>query len=89
MYTILGGHAVWGEGLGRLVVEITGSNPASGVDVCPTNLYILLSQALRRADHLSKNSVMCVSEMSVLWRGQSLTMTGVKMQNRLSKNLVY
>jgi hypothetical protein len=65
VYDSLCGHAVWAEGLGRLVVEITGSNPASGVDVCPMSLYVLLSQALRRTDHLSKESAMFVSEINV------------------------
>lgn len=89
MYTSLGGHAVWGEGLGRLVVEITSSNPASGGDVCPMSLYVLLSQALRRADHLSKESAMSVSEINVFWRDLSHAMTDVKMEDRLSKVLVY
>jgi hypothetical protein len=62
VYASLGGHALWGEGLGRLIVEVTGSNPASGVDICPMSLYVLLSQALRRACHLFKESAMCVSE---------------------------
>ena len=51
--------------------------------------YVSLSQALRRADHLSKESAMCVSEINVLWRGLNLTVTGVKMEDRLSKVLVY
>jgi hypothetical protein len=29
------GRAVWGVGLGRLVAGNEGSNPASGMDVCP------------------------------------------------------
>jgi hypothetical protein len=29
------GRAVWDVGLGRLVAEIRGSNPAQGMDVCP------------------------------------------------------
>jgi hypothetical protein len=74
-----------GEKVFRLVVEITGSNPAPGVDVCSMSLYVLLSQALRRADHFSKKSAMCVSEINVLWRGLDLTVTGVKKENRLSK----
>jgi hypothetical protein len=30
------GRAVWGVGLGRLVTRIVGSNPAQGMDVCPS-----------------------------------------------------
>jgi len=62
VYSSIGGRAVWGEGLGRLVVEITGSNPAPGVKVSSIRLYVLLSQALGRADHLSRESAMCVCQ---------------------------
>ena len=65
MYASLGGRAVGGECLCRLVVEITGSNRASGVDVFPMSLYVLLSQALRRTDHLSKECAMFVLEINV------------------------
>ena len=73
----------------RLIVEITGLNPAPGADVCPMSLYVLLCQALRRADHLSKKSAKFVSEINVLWRGLDLTVTGVKKENRLPKDLIY
>jgi hypothetical protein len=53
------GHAVWGVGLGRLVAGIVGSNPTQGMDVCP-RLSVLCCpvqvEALRRADHSSKES---------------------------------
>jgi hypothetical protein len=45
-------------GLGPLVAGIVGSNPAQGLDVCP-RLSVLCSvqvEALRRADHSSKES---------------------------------
>jgi hypothetical protein len=46
-------------GLGRLAAGIVGSNPAQGMDVCP-RLSVLccpvLVEALRRADHSSKES---------------------------------
>jgi hypothetical protein len=44
-------------GLGRLVAEIVGSNPAQGMDVCPrlsVLCYPVWVEALRRADHSSK-----------------------------------
>jgi hypothetical protein len=53
------GREVWGVGLGRLIAGIVGSNPAQGMDVCP-RLSVLCCpvyvQALRRADHSSKES---------------------------------
>jgi hypothetical protein len=53
------GRAVWGVGLGRLVAGVVGSNPAQGMDVCP-RLSVLCcpvyTEALRRADHSSKES---------------------------------
>jgi hypothetical protein len=36
------GRAVWGEGLGRLVAGIVGSNPAQGMDVCPLSFCVVL-----------------------------------------------
>jgi hypothetical protein len=35
------GRAVWGVGLGRLVAGIVGSNPAQGMDVCPSFCVVL------------------------------------------------
>jgi len=61
VYAGPGGRAVCGEGL--LVVETVGSNPASGVDVCTSSVYVMLTQtdALRRAEHLSNDyRDMCV-----------------------------
>jgi hypothetical protein len=53
------GRAVWGVGLGRLVAGIVSSNPSQGMDVCP-RLSVLCCpvqvEALRRADHSSKES---------------------------------
>ena len=52
-----------------LAVEIAGSNPATGKDVCPF-MYVLSSQALRRADHLSKQSYsvcVCVRRREKVW----------------------
>jgi hypothetical protein len=53
------GRAVWCVGLGRLVAGIVGSNPAQGMDVYP-RLSVLCCpvyvEALRRADHSSKES---------------------------------
>jgi hypothetical protein len=55
----LSGRAVWGVGLGCLDTGIAGSNPAQGMYVCP-RLSVLFhpvkAQALRRADHPSKES---------------------------------
>ena len=46
------------EGLGLLVVDVAGSNPASDMDVCALSVYVFSSQAeaLLRADHLSRES---------------------------------
>jgi len=51
-----GGRAVCGESL--LVVETVSSNLASGMNACTSYVYVMLTQteALRRAEHLSKDS---------------------------------
>jgi hypothetical protein len=61
MYGFAGysGRAFWGVGVGRLVAGIVGSNPAQGMDVCPRVSVLCFPvwvEALRRADHLSKES---------------------------------
>lgn len=58
MYASPYGCALWGEGLGHLVVEIMGSNPISGMDVCSLSLYVVLfhGEALQQPDYLSKES---------------------------------
>jgi predicted secreted protein len=53
------GRAVWGAGLDRLDTGIVGSNPAQGMNVCPLLSACccpLQVEALRRADHSSKES---------------------------------
>jgi hypothetical protein len=53
------GCAVWGVGFDRLDTGIVCSNPAQDMDICP-RLYVLCCpvqvEALRRADHSSKES---------------------------------
>jgi hypothetical protein len=53
------GRAVCGVSLGWLVAGIVGSNPAQGMDVCQRISVLccpVLVEALRRADHSSKES---------------------------------
>ena len=92
VYAGPGSRAVWGEGLGRLLAEVAGWNPASDMDVCPLSLHVLLSQAqaLRRADHFSKESCnVCVRDKWVMEKAWSLTETGVTLKNKLPKNILF
>jgi hypothetical protein len=40
------GCAVWGIGLDHLDTETVGSNPSSGMDVCPPQFFIIIIHLL-------------------------------------------
>jgi hypothetical protein len=58
------------------------------MDACPSTLYVVFyAEALSQADRYSRSPAICVSEIKCDGNGLGLTVTGLTLKNKLSKNL--